>query len=449
MHLHRMGDKLTERISWIRRGMFLVNVCIILLFFFIISYTTNQICNEFHAREFIERAQYLPLLPEKMLAFALGYLFAIGLSNVLKSRLAANPLAIWILLVLDFLFCFMTVYYMNFGYRGIYLLLMMNVFLYTKENISRIWVLTVALIFYILADYEIFAGRLKILSIQDYVVYNTPRIRFYMLAGKNIITSLNEIGFIVFLYFLLRNKIDENKAIRKLNKKLRSTATELELANIQLKDYAAALEENTKMKERNRLAREIHDILGHSLTSITTGMEACIEILGVNPELARNQLEKLLELSRKGLVDVRRSVKELKVDQIAKSEFIPAVRGLVGDVNECTPVKVNLTITGKEPSLKEDEEQIIYRIIQESLTNAIRHGKAIHIDLSLEFGQHELTIRVDDDGIGCDEVEEGFGLTHIKEWLELLNGDLSYETGRNKGFRLRVHIPLRWGKAYD
>jgi len=234
-----------------------------------------------------------------------------------------------------------------------------------------------------------------------------------------------------------------------LNEQLRTTATELEVANIHLKDYASTLEENTKMKERNRLAREIHDILGHSLTSITTGLEACIEILGINPELAKNQLEKILELSRKGLVDVRRSVKELKVDQIEKSQFIPAIKDLVKDINECTPVNVILSITGVTAKVKEDEEQIIYRIIQESLTNAIRHGKAKVIQLDMIFGDHELLIRVIDDGIGCEKVMEGFGLSHIQEWLKLLKGNLSYQTAPDQGFQLEVYIPIRWGDAYD
>ncbi len=440
---------MAERITWIRRGMFLINVCIILLFFFIISYTTNLICSDFHAREFIERAQYLPLQPERMLAYALGFLVAIILSNYFKNKLDDRQLAVHILLILDFIFCSMIVYYMNFSYRGIYLILIMNVFLYTKENIFRIWALTIAMFFYILADYEIFAGWLKILSIQDYVLYHPTQIRFYMLSAKNVITSLNQIAFIVFLYFLLRSKIDENKAIRKLNKKLRSTATELELANIQLKDYANTLEENTKMKERNRLAREIHDILGHSLTSIATGLEACIEILGINPEMAKKQLEKILDLSRKGLVDVRLSVKELKVDQRSKEDFIPAIRELVRDINECTPVQVDLIISGKEPHLKGDEEQIIYRILQESLTNAIRHGKASKIQLNVEFGQHVLNIMVKDNGIGCDSVEEGFGLTHIKEWLEFLNGEMTYTSAKGQGFKVEVRVPIRWGKAYD
>lgn len=429
--------------------MYVLNISIILLFFFIISYTTDLISEHFHAREFIESAQYLPLLPEKMLAFALGFMVAIGVSNYIKSRNENNTLIIRLMLMVDFLCCFMIVYYMNFSYRGIYLLLMMNIFLYTKENVFRIYVLGAALIFYIISDYDIFASRLKILSLNDYVVYNTPRIRLLMLAGKNIITSLGQILFIVFLYFMLRIKIDENKAISSLNKKLQATAAELEMANIQMKDYTVTLEENTKMKERNRLAREIHDILGHSLTSITTGLEACIEILGINPDLTKTQMEKLLGLSRKGLDDVRRSVKELKVDKIVKSDFIEAIKELVQDINDCTPVDVELQILGQQMKLKEDEQQILYRIIQESITNAIRHGKASNISLDIEFIHHELQISIQDNGGGCDQVEEGFGLSHIREWLELLNGRMSYTSSGGKGFLLNVSIPIRWGDAYD
>lgn len=443
------GDKMSERISWIRKGMFFVNVCIVFLFFFIISYTTNHICTEFHAREFIEQAQYLPLLPERMLAFVLGFLGLIAMSNIIKEKVKDNILMVTILLGFDFLICFMLVYYMNLSYRGIYLVFMTNVFLYTKENIYRAWTLVAVLVVYTLSDYELFVGRLQILSMHDYIIYNDSQAQFYMLAVKNLLISLNEIGFIVFLYFMLRLKINENKDIKKLNEQLRTTAAELEVANIHLKDYASTLEENTKMKERNRLAREIHDILGHSLTSITTGMEACIEILGINPDLAKTQLEKILDLSRKGLEDVRRSVKELKVDQIAKAQFIPAIKDLVKDINECTPVHVDLNIRGVKPKVKEDEEQIIYRIIQESLTNAIRHGKANIIKLNITFGDHELTIKVIDDGIGCEKVTEGFGLIHIKEWLNLLNGNLSYQTAPGEGFQLTVYIPIRWGEAYD
>jgi len=377
-------------------------------------------------------------------------MLAIGGSNVLKKYLLEkNPFGVKVLLILDFLLCFMIVYYFNFSYRGIFLLLIMNIITYAKDTYFRVWMLIFAMISFILVDHDIWSNRLAMLSLTEYVEYNSNETKFFMLASKNLLTSINDIGFITFLYFLLQNKINENTSIRSLNEKLKETATELKIANMQLEDFAETMEENAKMKERNRLAREIHDILGHSLTSITTGLEACVSIIGFEPEVAEKQLRKILELSRKGLDDVRRSVRELKVDIISKSELIPAIEAMVNDINECTPVRIDMEISGQTLRLNEDEEQTTYRIIQESITNAIRHGRANHIDLHIDFFHHTINVMIKDNGIGSVNINEGFGLTHIRERVALLNGKMQYETKPGEGFTITVSIPIRWGDVYD
>lgn len=440
----------TTRISIIRKMNYLVNVVVILFFSFIISSTTTKICDNFLAREFLERAQFLPIIPKNIAVFAMIFMVALGGSNILKSYLLKRHFfGVRVLLVLDFALCFMIVYYMNFSYRGIFLLLMMNIITYTKEPYSRVWMLIFALFSFILSDYDIWSNRFVMLSLNEYIDYNTPDQKIFMLIGKNLLTSINEIGFIGFLYVLLHHKINENTAIRTLNKKLSETASELKIANMQLEDYAQTMEENAKMKERNRLAREIHDILGHSLTSITTGLEACVAIIGFEPELAKKQLVKILELSRKGLDDVRRSVRELKVDMISKAELIPAITAMVNDINECTPVKIDMEINGKILKLKEDEEQTVYRIVQESITNAIRHGKANRILLHIDYHDHMMTVMIKDNGNGSIHIEEGFGLTHIRERVLMLNGTMKYDTQLGEGFTIQVEIPIRWGEAYD
>ncbi|MCF8018631.1 Sensor histidine kinase [Petrocella atlantisensis] len=440
----------TTPISIIRKLNYLVNVVVILFFSFIISSTTTKIFDGFLAREFLERVQYLPIIPQNIAVLAMVYMLALGASNILKSYLLKRKFfGVRLLLLVDFWLCFMIVYYMNFSYRGIFLLLMMNIITYAKEPHSRVWMLIFALVSFILLDYDIWSNRLAMLSLTEYVDYNPEEVKIFMLVGKNLLTSINEIGFIGFLYLLLQNKINENAAISSLNTKLRETASELKMANMQLEVFAQTMEENAKMKERNRLAREIHDILGHSLTSITTGLEACVSIIGFEPEVAKTQLGKILELSRKGLDEVRRSVRELKVDTISKSELIPAITIMVNDINECTPVKIDMEISGQVLKLKEDEEQTVYRIIQESITNAIRHGKASHIDLHIDFYQHVVKVMVADNGKGSVNVEEGFGLTHIRERIAMLNGTMMYETNPGEGFTINVGIPIRWGSAYD
>lgn len=440
----------TMRILWIRRLNYCVNVVVILFFSFIISSTTTKISDRALAREFLERAQFLPILPHNITVLALMGIVALGGSNLLKSYLLKkNYHGMNLILMTDFLLCFLIVYYMNFSYRGIFLLLIMNIITYARDPYSRIWMLLFGLSAFILADYDLWSNRFVMLSLNEYVNYNSSDTRFLMLFGKNLLTSINDIAFIAFLYVLLQNKISENTAIRSLNKRLSETASELKMAYIQLEDYTRTMEENAKMKERNRLAREIHDILGHSLTSIIIGLEACVAIIGFEPEIAKKQLANILELARKGLEDVRRSVRELKVDVISRSELIPAIHAMVKDINECTPVHIDFHLVGKVLKLKEDEEQTVYRIIQESITNAIRHGKATQIDLELFFEQHRIKIRIQDNGIGCEAIEDGFGLTHIKERVGILNGFVHYDTKPGHGFIMKVEIPVRWGEAYD
>ncbi|NLB19345.1 MAG: sensor histidine kinase [Clostridium sp.] len=442
--------KINNRISYIRKFIYIINVVIIIFFSNIISSTTLKICDSFQARAFIERAQYLPLIPRAIPIFALTSILALGVSNIVKSYLQKhNQYGVSLLLFADFIFCSLIVYYLNFSYRGIFLLLIMNIIFYVKDNKTRIWILLIAQVFYILSDYDILSSRLVMLSLSEYIDYYSTDTKFIILATKNILISINNIGFVVFLYFLLQNKINENRAIRKLNQELQIIASELEVANDQLKDLAKTSEENVKMKERNRLAREIHDIVGHSLTSITTGIEACVELINIDTDLTKTQLNKILDLSRKGLVDIRRSVRELKIDSIAKTELLPAIENLVKDINECTPVKVSLEISGQVTKLKDDENQIVYRIIQESITNSIRHGKATKIQVVILFFEQVLKITVRDNGAGTDEVLEGFGLTHIRERLDMLNGVIYYDSSEHSGFTLNVEIPIRWRNGND
>jgi len=444
-------DKMVEttRISNLRKMNYIVNVIIILFFSFIISSTTTKICDSSLARQFLERAQFLPIIPQNIAVRAMIYMLALGGSNILKSYLLKkNLFGVRLLLLIDFGLCFMIVYYLNFSYRGIFLLLMMSIITYAKEPHTRIWMLIFALISFILVDYDIWSNRLVMVSLTEYVDYNSDETKIFMLVGKNLLTSINQIGFIAFLYVLLQNKINENTAIHSLNKKLTETASELKIANIQLEDYAQTMEENAKTKERNRLAREIHDILGHSLTSITIGLEACVSIIGFEPEVAKKQLGKILEHSRKGLNDVRRSVRELKVDMISKSELIPAITAMVLDINECTPTKIDMQISGEVLKLKEDEEQTVYRVIQESITNAIRHGKANHIDLYIDFYKDSIKVMVKDNGKGSINVEEGFGLIHIRERVAMLNGTMKYATNTGEGFAMIVEIPIRCGDEF-
>ena len=437
-------------IGVIRKVNYSINFMIILFFIMILYDTTSKIADSFSARNFLEQAQFLPIIPSRMALITLSCMVLLALSNFLKLYYQKrNKAIIYYLLLVDFILCVTVVYFINFSYRGLFLLLIMNIIYFVTDGRLRVTILILGGVLFITLDYDVLSNYITMVSMDDYIHFYSNQNQAYVMGFKNILYSINDLGFIMFLYFLLLNKIDENKAIRRLNQELRSTASELELANIKLREYADEARENIKMKERNRLAREIHDILGHSLTSITTGIEASLQIMGMDVDLARKQLEKILELSRKGLVDVRRSVRELKIDSIAKYELIPAIEKLIDDINGFSHIKVSMIIEGTILKLKDDEEQTIYRTVQESITNSIRHGHASTMTVSLKYVDHELNIDLWDNGIGCDLIEEGFGLQHIRERIEMLGGVISYESRPNEGFKTSLTIPIRWGQAYD
>lgn len=245
------------------------------------------------------------------------------------------------------------------------------------------------------------------------------------------------------MILLVRIHMNEKERIMHLNNQLNSANDELKYVNMQLSEYAKESEKMAKTKERNRLAREIHDTLGHSLTGIITGIEACTTLMDVAPEAAKEQLKAIAEVARQGITDVRRSVKALRPDALEKSDLSNALVTLISEMRSATSAEIEYSFETSLNCFNEDEEDIIYRIVQECITNSIRHGKAgkIYIYISREFNL--LKILIKDNGTGCAEINKGFGLHHMEERLDMLHGSLNYNG--NDGFIVEAKIPIRWG----
>ena len=222
---------------------------------------------------------------------------------------------------------------------------------------------------------------------------------------------------------------------------------ELQSANEQLQEYANMSEKMAQTKERNRLAREIHDTLGHTLTGIVAGLDACMTIIDISPEQTKKQLEILSKVSRDGIKDIRRSVSELKPDSLERLHLEVAIRKMITDMSQVSGANIYFETEEKKLRFDEDEENAIYRVIQESITNALRHGRATKIWITMvrENGDMKLTIK--DNGIGCKEIVNGFGTKHIEERIEMLHGTVNFDG--NNGFTVSAVIPIRWGENYD
>ena len=222
---------------------------------------------------------------------------------------------------------------------------------------------------------------------------------------------------------------------------------ELQTANEQLKEYADMSERMAQTRERNRLAREIHDTLGHTLTGISAGLDACLALVDVSPDETKKQLELLAGVSREGIRDIRRSVHELRPDSLERLSLEVAIRKMIVEMSQVSGVQIYFDTEEEHLKFDKDEESAIYRVIQEGITNAVRHGQAGRIWISLKRKDGEIILTIRDDGSGCKEMKSGFGTRHIRERIEMLQGTVSFD-GRH-GFVITAHIPIRWGETYD
>lgn len=218
---------------------------------------------------------------------------------------------------------------------------------------------------------------------------------------------------------------------------------DLQNANEQLSEYADMAEKMAQTNERNRIAREIHDTLGHRLTGIIAGLDACLALADVAPQEVKKQLGVLADVSREGIKEVRRSVSELRPDAVEKLSLNAAIRKMVTDMGKVTDTQIYFDAGGEKLEFGDDESNIIYRVIQESITNAVRHGHAGQIWVSLKRIDGEVLLEIRDDGIGCKELNSGFGTRHMKERIEMLGGTIAFDG--QKGFTVTAHIPIRWG----
>jgi signal transduction histidine kinase len=213
--------------------------------------------------------------------------------------------------------------------------------------------------------------------------------------------------------------------------------TALAEANVRLREYAAQAEELATSAERNRLAREIHDGLGHHLSVVQMQVRAARAVLPSDRERADELLGKAEDQARAALVDVRRSVGALREPW----DSVPAaLRALTA---ESAGVTASLEVRGAPRRLPGDAERALYRAAQEALTNVRKHAGVNRARVLLDYsGPDVVRLRVQDDGRGFDgRPGHGFGLTGVRERVGQLGGAVDVRSAPGQGVTMTVELP--------
>lgn len=426
-------------ITYVYNIILILNLVIIGLLSLVVYQTTYLICDSDQARVFLEQARYLPHVPWHVPIYAIGSFLLLAVSSFFKRYLSeSHSLLAFFLFVLDIIIAFFIAYNINFSYKGLFLFIGVGAFFFIGNLKLRYLGIILAMLGYIFSDYDIISVQLNLVSLQDYISFYSPSTQIPLYSLRSTLESLNLMMVILFFQLFIQSKVRENKEFIKVNNELADKLHQLEVLQ-------AKLEESARLKERNRLAHEIHDILGHSLTSISIGLEACLELSKETTQELFVRLSKIKRVTDKGLTEIRRSVRELKSDAIEKSSLLSAVQELINDANGLGDRLVSFSIHGNVTELDEDEEQTVYRLVQESLTNSLRHSGGADIEVVFSYASHLLNVMIADNGQGCRTIRKHFGLDHIEEQIGLLGGSVRFETAEGDGFRTKASIPLRKG----
>jgi signal transduction histidine kinase len=232
--------------------------------------------------------------------------------------------------------------------------------------------------------------------------------------------------------------------INQLIMHLRRQHESLMAANDRLTHYARTLEDLTISRERNRMSRELHDTVVHTLSGLSVQLETMKAYWQVDSKTARNLLDGSIQTTRSGLQETRRALKALRATPLDDLGLILALRNLINSASERGGFLTDVTLPDRNVVLTPDVEQCIYRITQEAVENVVQHANAHHLAFRLTVNEDEVLLEIQDDGTGFlpeNGLPSGhFGLKGMQERAQLVGGRLTINSKPSHGTRIQLLI---------
>ena len=255
-------------------------------------------------------------------------------------------------------------------------------------------------------------------------------------------------AFVALFSLVFRVLEHQRDRAEHLLRQLEVSNAELERAHAQLQDYANEVEELTVVRERTRLAREIHDTLGHYLSILTIQLETIGKLQERDPARAAVEIAEARRVVAQSMQEVRNAVAALRPTSIAELSFAEGIMQLAKEFERNTSeTALTLDLETELPPLSPDVSVALYRAVQETLTNIRKHAQASKVLVRLRYEDGTLELLVLDNGKGTahttpERQGEGFGLVGLRERIELLGGEVSYGPAEQGGYRVRVLVPV-------
>ena len=276
-------------------------------------------------------------------------------------------------------------------------------------------------------------------AIFDYALMAWGREDFYLVSD-----NYGRLVFIRALSFLVAGYI-----ISHIMKQLRRQRHDLQQANQQLIHHATLHEQLAVSRERNRMVRELHDTLAHTISGIAVQLEGIESIWDEAPDEAYGMVQNSLAATRSGLSETRRALQSLRASPLEELGLALALRSLADTIIQRAGLVLVWQVPDRLPELTPDIEQSIYRIVQEAFENIVRHAGALHAGVTWQMGDGVLQLSIIDDGRGfsTEECNEGshYGLCGMKERAQLMGGELEVNSCMGQGTNITLKVKMKDG----
>ena len=405
-------------------------------------FATNYVAAKGFSHSLLERLDAIPGSPSLIFWVSISLYGSLLLVMYYRER-HPNQLSVYDkATIIEILLMLVIFSVLHSSYNGLILLVFADIFYGSKEFNSskdkKYWFSFIILSFgmLLLSNYDLMSLFIKLPSLDTYIRFYPESVRLLLLFGKNFLYSLNIVVFMISLLFYILSAITER---HRIEEELRMASQ----ANRELNSYLALSEKIAEDRERKRIAREIHDTLGHALTGISAGIDAVKVLVDIDTNRAKEQLNTVSVVVRDGIRDVRGSLNKMRPGALENNTLKEALIKIIREYEAISNLEIHLRYEWDNIDLDIAKEDIVFRVIQESITNSVRHGhaKTIWIEL-LEEESYVMTIQ--DDGVGFDELHYGYGLKQMQERLMIIGGSVHFEN--RDGFYTHIEIPKIGGR---
>ena len=432
-----------KSIFYSKIALMVINLVAIVYNASIYLFATNYVAAKGFSHSLMERLDAIPGSPSLIFWVSISLYACLLLVMYYRER-HPNQLSVYDkATIIEILLMLVIFSVLHSSYNGLILLVFADIFYGSKEFNSskdkKYWFSFIILSFsmLLLSNYDLMSLFIKLPSLDTYIRFYPESVRLLLLFGKNFLYSLNIVVFMISLLFYILSAITER---HRIEEELRMASQ----ANRELNSYLGLSEKIAEDRERKRIAREIHDTLGHALTGISAGIDAVKVLVDIDTNRAKEQLNNVSVVVRDGIRDVRGSLNKMRPGALENNTLKEALIKIIREYEAISNLEIHLRYEWDNIDLDIAKEDIVFRVIQESITNSVRHGHAKTIWIELLEEEEAYVMTIQDDGIGFDELHYGYGLKQMQERLMIIGGNVRFEN--RDGFYTYIEIPKIGGR---